>query len=270
VCATTEVDACTSYPCLSTGTGGPAICTDLPYPAPNSAAGRTCSCAKPNSVYTNETTGCVDVNACASFPCSQGGAGGAATCADVAEGPNSAAGRACTCTNGGLYADATGCPVVGKLQTALLSESHTWGGKSVELRSPLLWCSCAGPIWVRSVWILVQLGVVCCLVARDRQHVYSLSLYWHWKPCSVVLTVGLASCRDQCLYRQPLPERWHRRYSDMHRPALPRPQQRCRPHLLLRQAQQRLHKRDNWLRGRQRVRVVPLQPGWCWWCCHLC
>jgi hypothetical protein len=113
-CCPTEVDACAANPCQNGGTGGAANCTDSPYPAPDSAAGRTCSCAKPNSVYTGDATGCVDVNACTSFPCNQGGAGGAASCTDIDAAANNAAGRTCACANGGVYDDATGCAVVGE------------------------------------------------------------------------------------------------------------------------------------------------------------
>jgi hypothetical protein len=73
-----------------------------------------CSCVKTTSYFKDEATGCLDVDACAAWPCKQDGAGGAATCGDINEGANSTAGRTCTCANGGVYAEATGCPTVGK------------------------------------------------------------------------------------------------------------------------------------------------------------
>jgi hypothetical protein len=108
-----EVNACAYYPCKS-GVAGPSVCTDLPNPAPKSTAGRVCSCAKTTSYFKDEASGCVDINACAAWPCKQDGAGGSATCRDMASAANSTAGRTCTCTNGRLYAEATGCPGVGK------------------------------------------------------------------------------------------------------------------------------------------------------------
>lgn len=123
-CLLAEINACIANPCQSNGTGGAATCSDLPYPAPDSAAGRTCGCSKATSTYTDDVTGCVDIDACASFPCNQTGAGGAASCADVAEGLGGAAGRTCTCANGFAYNDPTGCPIVGKLTLFKTSMGH--------------------------------------------------------------------------------------------------------------------------------------------------
>jgi hypothetical protein len=108
-----EVNACVYFPC-KTGTAGPSVCTDLPNPAPNNAAGRKCSCSKTSSYFKDEATGCVDINACVAWPCKSNGAGGAATCRDINAAANSTAGRTCTCSNRLLYAEATGCPAVGK------------------------------------------------------------------------------------------------------------------------------------------------------------
>jgi hypothetical protein len=136
-CLHAEVDACASYPCQAAGTGGASVCTDLPNPAPNSAAGRFCSCAKATSIYENDVTGCVDVDACVSWPCVQSGPGGAATCADTDAAANSTAGRSCTCANGGLYAEATGCPTVGEcLVVVARAHSRAWHTITIGCNTP--------------------------------------------------------------------------------------------------------------------------------------
>lgn len=138
-CLPAEVDACVAYPCQAAGTGGASLCSDLPHPAPNSTAGRSCACQTATSTYNDENTGCVDVDACVSWPCVQSGPGGAATCADIDAAANSTAGRSCTCANGGLYAEATGCPIVGECSASCLlhlcnSPTHIlhWSGQQLS------------------------------------------------------------------------------------------------------------------------------------------
>lgn len=48
-----DANACVQFKCASSV----AICTDLPSPAPNSAAGRNCSCPI-GRFYANDTIGC--------------------------------------------------------------------------------------------------------------------------------------------------------------------------------------------------------------------
>jgi hypothetical protein len=91
-CPPAEVNACLSSPCTN-GTGGIATCSDLPNPAPDSAAGRVCGCAKAESMYADDVSGCVDLNACTWWPCSQAGISGPATCADVNDAANSTDGE---------------------------------------------------------------------------------------------------------------------------------------------------------------------------------
>jgi len=107
-----DINACTYWPCNSAGAGGAANCKDLTGAA-NSTAGRTCNCST-GSFYKDDISGCVDINACTYWLCNSAGAGGAANCKDLTGAANNTAGRACTCTNGGLYSDASGCAVVGE------------------------------------------------------------------------------------------------------------------------------------------------------------
>ena len=157
-----EVDACLTNPCTS-GTAGPSVCTDLPYPAPNSAAGRTCSCAKTTSYFKDEATGCVDVDACVAWPCKQDGAGGAATCADIALAANSTAGRTCTCANGGMYADATGCPIVGKSAVLINIVGRPAVACQLSMRDPLSQFGALKPLK------LIKCTTSCLQAASDVQ-----------------------------------------------------------------------------------------------------
>jgi hypothetical protein len=116
-----DVNACTYFPCTQTGAGGAAACGDKTGAA-NSTTGRTCTCSLSTSAYKDDISGCVDINACDYFPCKQTGLGGGAVCGDVAGGVNDTAGRACTCANGGVYSDATGCAIVGE-QTDCVSQA---------------------------------------------------------------------------------------------------------------------------------------------------
>jgi hypothetical protein len=55
-CMHADIDACRFWPCINSGIGGPAICTDgLGWS--NSTSGRTCSCPPGRPAY-NSTTGC--------------------------------------------------------------------------------------------------------------------------------------------------------------------------------------------------------------------
>jgi hypothetical protein len=56
-----DVDACIHYPCTN-GTGA-ATCHDLPPPALDTAAGRSCSCNYGFN-YLNDTVGCISVGEC--------------------------------------------------------------------------------------------------------------------------------------------------------------------------------------------------------------
>lgn len=86
-----EVDACTANPCQQSGAGGSATCVDTPYPAPDSATGRTCACTTATSTYQDDVAGCVDVDACVTWPCALG-VSGTATCTDLTGGVNSTEG----------------------------------------------------------------------------------------------------------------------------------------------------------------------------------
>ena len=108
-----DIDACTYFPCTQTGLGGAAACGDKAGAA-SSTAGRMCTCSLSTSAYKDDASGCVDIDACTYFPCTQTGPGGAAACGDTAAGFNSTAGRTCSCANGGVYSDATGCAIVGE------------------------------------------------------------------------------------------------------------------------------------------------------------
>ena len=107
-----DQDACGDYPCLravaNDGTNRyvPGLCSDLPPPAAaNSSAGRRCDCLPPfvsdsgscrcpdASQYPSEDGAtCVDANPCAAAPC-----GDNVRCSSIPGGPNSAAGRTCSC-----------------------------------------------------------------------------------------------------------------------------------------------------------------------------
>lgn len=52
-----EANACVTAPCKQV-TNRPAICSDLPAPAPNNASGRVCSCSSPSFLYTSDALGC--------------------------------------------------------------------------------------------------------------------------------------------------------------------------------------------------------------------
>lgn len=97
-CCVGAIDACLANPCSTNGTGGNATCHDLPYPAPNSAAGRSCSCNVSTSSYINDTVGCVDTDACVAWPCNK--LGSAVDCGDVSQAANDTTGRTCTCVDG--------------------------------------------------------------------------------------------------------------------------------------------------------------------------
>jgi hypothetical protein len=52
-----DIDACLSFPCTQTGLG-PATCSDLLNPAPNSTLGRNCTCSVAGQDYRSDVLGC--------------------------------------------------------------------------------------------------------------------------------------------------------------------------------------------------------------------
>eukprot|EP00775_Hariotina_reticulata_P013895 gene13895-14014_t len=122
-CVAPEINACLQYPCRSNNSGtsspGPprswlVTCTDLPNPAPNSPAGRVCTCDLTGLVYQSDAVGCTDVDACVGFPCLRQ-TGPQATCQDLpAPAANSTLGRTCTCPVGFTYSsEFLGCTGTG-------------------------------------------------------------------------------------------------------------------------------------------------------------
>lgn len=112
-CQATQT-ACTAAPC-GQGTGGVSTCLNLLGSTPSSgSAGRVCGCKLPTSIYVDDTVGCVDIDACAAWPCTQGGLGIPATCHDKGKAANTTAGRTCICNNLGAYSDLTGCATASK------------------------------------------------------------------------------------------------------------------------------------------------------------
>lgn len=90
--ASADVDACRSAPCAGT-----AACVDLPPPAGNGTAGRTCNCSV--GLVHDEAKGCVEANACLEFGCTA-----PAICTDLpAPAPYSPLGRNCSCPPGQLW-----------------------------------------------------------------------------------------------------------------------------------------------------------------------
>jgi hypothetical protein len=60
-CAAPEINACLQYPCRANSTGPRSWsvnCTDIPNPAPNSPAGRICTCDLAGLVYASDDVGC--------------------------------------------------------------------------------------------------------------------------------------------------------------------------------------------------------------------
>ncbi len=101
-----DIDACVNNMCDADAT-----CADMPPPAPDTPAGRTCTC-NTGFVGNGEPGMCADVDACIANACDAN-----ATCADLAApAPNTPAGRTCTCDAGfvgngepGMCADVDAC-----------------------------------------------------------------------------------------------------------------------------------------------------------------
>ena len=87
-----EIDACALNPCGSATES----CQDLPPPALGDPSGRVCACKPGYTINPNDSSQCVDINACVTTPCAT-----QATCRDL-KAPAGAGedGRTCVCNKG--------------------------------------------------------------------------------------------------------------------------------------------------------------------------